>query len=663
MSDRTKSLRTVFSRAVTALAGVLALGATTGCNIPLPWGGYDDGSGSALGRHSEAVVVDYYKGSTKVRSCAGTLLSKNVVIAPAHCADGTTKAVVAALDTKRTRTTVSRVYTYDWTSADPSMVRSQRHDVALLVTRKAIEEVRYAKVQSKPCGSCTVLSIGRSRTDSGRVLSISKKLQYTHASSVTDPTRIGLRTSRVTNRGGAVYRLTKSSSDRVIVGLVIGRTKSSGSTVAVPLTNPVMQDWIRAVVSTEGKILDAKAKVKAKSSLSSSSLRFLSDDEEPSTEESSSSSSSSSGGEEASSSSSSSGEDTTSSGSEGGDEKVDDESASNGAPSADPAPSEDDSTKASDPETKDEPVTDDAPTDDPQKSADETPSKDDGTQPSADDTTKDDTTKDEDKPSTGASSEDPLVPSGDTKEEPQSSPDTQAKEDPTKSEETPTTSDPSGFDESQKSPTEDTKTEDPKTDDSAVAPTTKDGNETLPPLRGSIPGVAPLKAPASSEETTEHPTGNAVTVAKPDDPAFKDDAKLAERYQGVANVYNSHGMPGTLVGGVPREDMERFLKDDKPLIVASCFSGAPTQGGSTIRRVASTYSDDPSVASRIYGCTGFASGDEASGIGCTGAWVDGNGRAVPSSERDRLGLNQYRCNVNTLDDDYKPVWKDCQSAD
>lgn len=632
---------------------VLGAGAMTGCSIPLPWGHYDDGSASALGRHSEAVVVDYYKGKTKVRTCAGTLLSKNVVIAPAHCADGTTKAVVGALDAKRTRTTVKRVYTYDWTSADASMVRSQRHDVSLLVLRKGIEVVRYAKIQKKACTSCTVLSIGRSRSESGRVLSISKKLHFRTGGSHY-ATRIGMKTSRVASRGGAIYRMT-SANERVIAGLVIGRTKASGSTVVVPLTNPVMHTWIRAVVETEGKILSAETRAKSKK-LGTTSLRFLAEDEE-------SSSSGESSAEESSAEESSSSESSESS--ETGEEKVDDESAENNQASADPAPSNDEETPSaksdeerSDKEPAEDPLTEKEPADEPSADEEErgsggepTDEKDPGAESETEKPSADESEKETAPPSTGESPEDPLVPAGETKEEPQTSEDPDAK----KPAETPATTDPSGFEDNQKdAPPAGAK-------GSETEPlTTDNGNETNPG-RGSIPGVAPLKAPAKDEENVMHPSGNAVTVAKPGDPPFATDDKLAEMVKGKANVYSSHGMPGTLVGGVPRETVEKFLKDDKPLIVSSCFAGAPMAGGSTIRRMASTYSDDPSVTSRIYGCTGYGSnGDNA--FKCTGTWVDGNGKAVPKEERDRLGLQHNRCAVNTLTEDGQLDVRDCPAV-
>jgi hypothetical protein len=186
-------------------------------------------------------------------------------------------------------------------------------------------------------------------------------------------------------------------------------------------------------------------------------------------------------------------------------------------------------------------------------------------------------------------------------------------------------------------------------------------NDTSPPYPGSIPGTLALRAPSFGETTTVHPGGNSVTVATPNDPAFETDPQLAARYAGVANVYNSHGMPGMLVGGVPGDVVRGFLRSDQPLIVASCFSAANMSGGSTIRRLVSAYGDDPSVASRVYGCTGWASALGTSALGCSGVWLDANHQAVPLVERERLGLAQMSCRRNVIVNG-QPDWSDCVAA-
>jgi len=146
-----------------------------------------------------------------------------------------------------------------------------------------------------------------------------------------------------------------------------------------------------------------------------------------------------------------------------------------------------------------------------------------------------------------------------------------------------------------------------------------------PPWPGSIPGTGPLRSPANGEVTTVQPGGQSVTVARPGDTAFADDPLLAERYAGRANIYNAHGMPGTIYGGVPEEQVRSFLNQSTdPLIVATCFGAAAMSGGSAIRRLVSAYGDDPAVASRVYGCTGWTIANNDVGFACTGAWVDAN---------------------------------------
>jgi len=186
-------------------------------------------------------------------------------------------------------------------------------------------------------------------------------------------------------------------------------------------------------------------------------------------------------------------------------------------------------------------------------------------------------------------------------------------------------------------------------------------NDASPPYPGSIPGTGPLRAPSNGETTTVHPGGGSVTVASPGDPAFATDPQLAARYAGVANVYNSHGMPGMLMGGIPADTVRDFLRSDQPLIVAACFSGASMSGGSAIRRLVSAYGDDPSVASRVYGCTGWAAPVGSSGLACTGVWVDANNRAVPLVERQRLSLGQLQCRRNVVVNGV-PDFSDCVAA-
>ena len=583
-----------------SLLGLAALGGGACATPQVPT--YGEG---AARRHSEAVVVDYFAGKQKLRSCAGTLLSTNVVVAPAHCADGSSKAIVTASNAAHTRTTVAKVYTYDWAPADANALLADRHDVALLVLRKPVLHAHVAKVQKDDCDGCKVVQLGRSRDESGSVLNISKRLRL-HTGGATSKARIGVGASRLTPRGGAMYRVT-NFNDLIIVGLVVGHGERSGAGVVVPLSDATMQRWIHAVVKTEGATVLGSASTSSRTS----SLRTLS-------EEDGTDGSTAAPAEESPTP-----------------ERVDDESAAGSEPSVDQAsPSE----QAPESSTTADPVVE-SPASDPSPSSSAEPS------PSSD------------PESTGASTtpDEPVVPTGETSPAPGGIV-------PRAPAATPAADGDPGA-------TDDAKAIDPATSASATdpvastAPSSSTPNETSPGWPGTIAGVGALKAPASTEQTTVHPGGNAVTVASPGDPAFKDDAKIAEQYAGTANVYNSHGMPGTLLGGVPADTVKGFLADDKPLIVASCFSAAPISGGSTIRRVVSSYGDDPAVASRVYGCSGYASGDDANGLGCTGTWLDANGKAVDSTERDRLKLHQYQCSSNTFDSKGKPVWSDCASAD
>lgn len=188
------------------------------------------------------------------------------------------------------------------------------------------------------------------------------------------------------------------------------------------------------------------------------------------------------------------------------------------------------------------------------------------------------------------------------------------------------------------------------------------GNDLAAP-KGQLPGVLRLTGPTSSEQNLVHPPGSSITIAKKGDEAFSDDAAIALQYGDKANIYNSHGMPGALMGGVPGAKVKELLDGSKkPLIVASCFSGAPLRGGSTIRRLVSSYSKAPLAASeRVIGCTGFASGSTQGGLGCSGVWVNANGRALTEQERAGLSLRQNACARNTVDDSGQIVTADCKN--
>jgi hypothetical protein len=193
------------------------------------------------------------------------------------------------------------------------------------------------------------------------------------------------------------------------------------------------------------------------------------------------------------------------------------------------------------------------------------------------------------------------------------------------------------------------------------------GRQVNPPWPGKIAGVGPLlSSSCPSVPTVPQPFGNAVTVGMPNSAAFAGDDKVAAYYANAANLYNSHGIPGMLLCGIPEDQVKRLLNDSsKPLIVAACFSGALLEGGSTIRRLVSSYADDPlTTAKRVYGCTGetstllFRIPQPTNEVACTGVWVDANGHAVPLLERRRLGLEQGNC--TTTIPQFLLTEKDCR---
>lgn len=65
--------------------------------------------------HPDAVVVDFYAGAQPSAVCSGTLLSANIVLTAAHCADGSRGAWVKLADGGQSAQ-VARIMVYDWTN-------------------------------------------------------------------------------------------------------------------------------------------------------------------------------------------------------------------------------------------------------------------------------------------------------------------------------------------------------------------------------------------------------------------------------------------------------------------------------------------------------------------------------------------------------------------
>jgi hypothetical protein len=514
--------------------------------------------------HPEAVVVSLTGDSGKPgQTCAGTLVSSNVVVTAAHCAEASDKGVVRAPGANNAKAKIARVYTYNWVPGDSPANQALGDDVALLVLRTEIKLPRYGKLQRGACDACAVVSAGGQPTHLARAIP-------------KDHPRTRFLKSTGVPSGRALYVTGKGAP--VLAGISVGTGSKSRGTYIAPLNRPGLQGWIGDVVRSA-----APKKAPAATGIQPRTLHIL--DEE-------------------------SGDDDDNAGSSGDDDDVvsgdDDDSANNGGDDDDSANNggDDDDDSANNGG------------DDDDDGADATPTDGEDIEPSQENTGDDD----DDNGNNGNGDDDDNGNNNGNGDD----------------------------------------------DDNGNGNGDDDGNGTSDPndpqVRGSIPGVAPLGEPQSTEQTTVHPSGNSVTVAKPGDKAFSDDQAIAQNYEGVANIYNSHGAPGQLIGTVPEDQVRQFLQDDKPLIVASCFSAARLSGGSSIRRMVSEYgtADD---ASRVYGCSGYASASSAQGFGCTGAWLDANGTAVSDDERQRLGLHQMRCNINTLDDTNRPSWDDCQATD
>jgi hypothetical protein len=182
-----------------------------------------------------AVVVDFFAGSSFARSCSGTLLAQNLVLTAAHCASGSTGAVVSAPSLSAT-SKVSRVYRYDWVDGVP--YPDQHRDLALMVLRTPMVLPSYPHITS--CSRCTVSQVASMR--GGRPVVGPQQVMSSAAPADQPYARyIGV---GIPDSGGAVYRVGTGRAAGTIVGVAVGQGESTGGGYVLPLDDANVLQWI-----------------------------------------------------------------------------------------------------------------------------------------------------------------------------------------------------------------------------------------------------------------------------------------------------------------------------------------------------------------------------------------------------------------------------------
>jgi hypothetical protein len=212
----------------------------------------------------DAVTVDFYGASGVSAHCAGTLLSSNVVLTAAHCAEGSRSARVRAPDAGGQTSEVSDVLRYDWGQAQD---HTQEHDLALVVLRTPIQTNAFATANADACAGCSAVAFGRN----GAVTTKSDLLELDTKSPAGRP--FALRFSG--SPGGAVGGGAVKAANGSLIGVYMGKGATSSDGYVARIDMAEIQIWMASVISDNGGMLLSTAPQAPVGSVKTSNVQIL----------------------------------------------------------------------------------------------------------------------------------------------------------------------------------------------------------------------------------------------------------------------------------------------------------------------------------------------------------------------------------------------------
>ena len=223
---------------------------------------------AAAASSPSAVTVDFYSGANVSAACAGTLISANVVLTAAHCADNSVSARVrapAAGGSSGQTSEATDVLRYDWGRA---IDHSQEHDVALVVLRTPITLPTYPTVSGGACLGCSAVVYGRA----GALTTKSGAFEIANQSPVGRPFALQFKgTPAGAVGGGGVF-----AGDGTLVGVYMGQGTSTSNGYVARFDLNDVQIWLSSVVSQNGGAMETTSPEIPLGSIKAQSVKILS---------------------------------------------------------------------------------------------------------------------------------------------------------------------------------------------------------------------------------------------------------------------------------------------------------------------------------------------------------------------------------------------------